>query len=103
METQGEKRRQRSPVRSTIHEIANQLTVLNLVGSSILARCPVGREPRLNRETEIFERSIMEVTRLMRELSDSLLAHDPAPARDGWPVDPGEVNAIRLVRSVSNN
>lgn len=62
------KRQQRQSIDQVAHEIVNQLTVLNLVGSRIIARSPAGADAKLAREVEIFERSIAEATVLVQQL-----------------------------------
>ncbi len=104
LETYLAKRRQPPPISRIAHEIVNQLTVLNLIGSKILSRFPVGFEDtKLARETEIFERSIHEATLLVQQLADHMQSDEEFANREEQRGKPVAGQVIRLLRDVTGN
>lgn len=97
------KRRQRQSVDQIAHEIVNQLTVLNLVGSRIIARSPAGADAKLAREVEIFERSIAEATVLVQQLVNDLQSQKIFTGDAAQPAPPVPGQVIRFLRGVSGH
>jgi hypothetical protein len=96
-------RRQRPPLSHLAHELINQLTALNLVGSSILSRFRARSGCELDRETEIFERSIQEATLLVQHLADHLVFQEELAHRKAHRARPAKGQIVRLLRKVGDN
>ena len=103
MQTDIAPRRQRPPISRLAHELVNQLTVLNLVGSKILSRFRARSGSDLDREAEMFERSIQEATLLGQQLADHLVFQQELKLREADRARPAEGQIIRLLRNVTDN
>lgn len=103
MTTEMATRRQRPPISRLAHELVNQLTVLNLVGSKILSRFRARSGSELDREIEMFERSIQEATLLGQQLADHLVSQEELALRELHRARPAEGQIIRLLRNVTDN
>jgi hypothetical protein len=92
--------RRRPPLNHIAHELVNQLTVLNLVGSQILSRFRARTGCELDREAEMFERSIQEATLLGQHLADHLVFHEELADRKAQRARPAEGQIVRMLRKV---
>jgi hypothetical protein len=93
--------RHTSPIGHIAHELINQLTVLNLIGTKLLGDKITSdnnraRGPKREREQEIFERSMHEATVLAEQLarcvSRSIARCHTVPDHQG--------KVVRLLRNV---
>lgn len=94
--------RQKPPINRIANEIVNQLTVLNLVGSKIIFRCRARSGTELDRELEMFERSIQEATLLVRELVDHLAAPEKVWLGEAQGDKTTEGQVVRMLRSMTD-
>jgi hypothetical protein len=103
MQTEIASRCQRPPLSHLAHELINQLTVLNLVGSQILSRFRARSDCELDREAEMFARSIQEATLLVQQLADHLVSQEELAHRKAHRARPAEGQIVRFLRKVSDN
>ena len=103
MPTEMDSRRRRPPLSQIAHELVNQLTVLNLVGSQILSRFRARSGCESDREAEMFARSIQEATLLVQHLADQLVFQEELNHRKAQRVRPANDRIVRLLRKVSDN
>jgi len=96
-------RREQPPLSHLAHELVNQLTALNLVGSSILARVRARSGCELDRETAMFERSIQEANLLVQQLADHLVFLEELAHRKAHRARPAQGQIVRLLRKVGDN
>jgi hypothetical protein len=94
--------RQRPPLSHLAHELVNQLTVLNLVGAKILSRFRACSGSELDREAEMFERSIQEATLLVQHLADHLVFQEELAHRKAHRARPAEGQIVRMLRKVGD-
>ena len=83
-----------------VHELINQLSVLNLIGSKVIAKNDARSASSLAAEGEIFEGSLREATLLAEQLAHCVASQrgKPSAERGNIKPDPGQV--VRLLRSV---
>jgi hypothetical protein len=61
--------RRASSISRIAHELINQLSALNLVGSNVIAGTDARRSARHARDKEMFQRSVHEATALAEQLA----------------------------------
>ena len=83
-----------------VHELINQLTVLNLVGHDILSASRGGPTAIIARDSEIFERAIHDATLLAEQLADYLAVQQDHISADHNRTIREHGQVVRLLRSV---
>jgi hypothetical protein len=93
--------RQSAPDSRIVHELINQLSVLNLISFKISIRLESQANPSPNRDLETLKDSIRDATRLCEEIARQVddQLHPSAPAK-GHQKAPGAI--VRRLYSVPN-